>query len=200
MSPTPTADLTKTREWRRQTPTGEEILISTSLNLLDREWITTAFGTEDMYWAKPLLPDQLELMLEHSLTLGMYRTSPSTPSPKSAVEPSSPRTPSPTLEDEGADEKLEQIGMARIVTDYVTFVYLTDVYVVPGYRKDGLGKWIVACCKEVIDGTPELRRALLLTSTGLGRRFYERELGWWDVGEERESLACMTLKGWGFGS
>lgn len=133
----------------------------------------------------------------------MYVTKPAVPSAKSADEPESPRTPSPTLAAGGEDgeEVLEQIGMARLVTDYVTFAYLTDVYVVPEWRRDGLGKWMVACVREVVDGIPELRRAMLLTSTGTGEQFYRRELGWWDVGEEREKgLGCMTLKGWGFGN
>lgn len=192
-----TADLTKTREWRKQTSDGE-ILISTSIDLLDRNWINTAFGTDDMYWAKPLPRDQLELMLQKSLTLGMYTSTPSLPEPKTANSPSSPRTPSPTLESH--DAELEQIGLARFNTDYITFAYLTDVYILPRYRKDGLGKWLVACCREVVEGMPELRRGLLFTSPVVGRRFYERELGWRDVGEERDHLACMTMKGWGFGN
>lgn len=153
-----------------------------------------------MYWAKPLPADQLDLMLQHSLTLGMYVIKPSVPPAKSVDEPESPRTPSPTLGDPAEHEALEQIGMARMCTDYVTFAYLTDVYLLPEWRRDGLGKWLVACVKEVVDGIPELRRALLLTSTGVGQEFYKRELGWWDVVEEREKgLGCMTLKGWGFG-
>lgn len=119
---TPIADLTKVREWRKETANGE-ILISTSIDLLDRDWITTAFGTDDMYWAKPLPRDQLELMLQQSLTLGMYKVTPALPPPKSADSPSSPRTPSPTLQDTNRpEENLEQIGMARLITDYVTFV------------------------------------------------------------------------------
>lgn len=133
----------------------------------------------------------------------MYIIKPSAPPTKNVDEPESPRTPSPTLGDasEGeGKEAREQIGMARMCTDYVTFAYLTDVYLLPEWRKDGLGKWMVACVKEVIDGIPELRRAMLLTSTGVGQEFYKRELGWWDVVEERqEGLGCMTLKGWGFG-
>lgn len=203
MSRTPTpSDLLKVREWRKQTPAAGELLVSSSPALLDREWITTAFGTEDMYWAKPLPREQLDLMLGQSLTLGMYQTSsfpPSVPARvKTADSPSSPRTPSPTLEGDG-EGGWEQIGMARLVTDYVTFVYMTDVYILPQHRKDGLGKWLVSCCREIVEGVPELRRAMLLTSPEVGRRFYERELGWWDVGGEREHLACMTIKGWGFG-
>lgn len=198
MSRTPTADLTKPREWHKTTPTAD-LLISTAPGLLDRAFIAAAFATPDMYWAKPLPPDQLEVLLAHSLTLGLYRVAPAAAPARSADEPSSPRTPSPTLEASAEGDTREQIGMARLVTDYVTFAYLTDVYVAPAWRTGGLGRWLVGCCREVVEGIPELRRAMLLTGPETGRRFYERELGWWEVGEERGSLACMTLKGWGFG-
>lgn len=36
-----------------------------------------------------------------------------------------------------------QIGFARIVTDYSTFVYLADVIINIDYRGMGLGKWFV---------------------------------------------------------
>lgn len=36
-----------------------------------------------------------------------------------------------------------QIGFARLVTDKATFAYLADVFILPGYRKQGLSKWLV---------------------------------------------------------
>ncbi len=36
-----------------------------------------------------------------------------------------------------------QIGFARVVTDRATFAYLADVFILPGYRKQGLSKWLV---------------------------------------------------------
>lgn len=123
------------RSWRREDNTGHYV-ISTSVQLLDREFITASFATEDMYWARPLTLNQLELTLSQSLTFGLYRATP--PSKKSNNSPSSPRTPSPTLEAE-ADEDLEQIGLARFVTDYVTFVYISDVYIARNQRGKGLG-------------------------------------------------------------
>lgn len=38
-----------------------------------------------------------------------------------------------------------QIGYARLVTDYVSFAYLADVFVLPTYRGQGLGVWLVDC-------------------------------------------------------
>lgn len=38
-----------------------------------------------------------------------------------------------------------QIGLARVVTDYVLYAYLCDVYVLEEYRGQGLGKWLLGC-------------------------------------------------------
>jgi len=38
-----------------------------------------------------------------------------------------------------------QVGLARVVTDYTTFAYLCDVYVLESHRGQGLGKWLVEC-------------------------------------------------------
>jgi GNAT superfamily N-acetyltransferase len=59
-----------------------------------------------------------------------------------------------------ADE--QQIGFARVITDYTTFAYLADVIIDERYRGQGLGKWLI----EAMIGHPELqsiRRWLLMT-------------------------------------
>jgi GNAT superfamily N-acetyltransferase len=47
----------------------------------------------------------------------------------------------------------EQAGFARVVTDYATFAWLADVFVLPARRGAGLGVWLV----ETIVTHPELR-------------------------------------------
>src|SRR5215207_10663728 len=37
----------------------------------------------------------------------------------------------------------EQVGFARVVTDYATFAWLADVFVLEPHRGRGLGKWLV---------------------------------------------------------
>ncbi len=37
----------------------------------------------------------------------------------------------------------KQVGFARVVTDYATFAYLDDVFVVEGHRGKGLGRRLV---------------------------------------------------------
>ncbi len=60
-----------------------------------------------------------------------------------------------------------QIGFARVITDYATFAYLADVFVLEHVRGAGLGKWLVA----VIDSHPDLqglRRWMLATQDAHG--------------------------------
>jgi GNAT superfamily N-acetyltransferase len=66
----------------------------------------------------------------------------------------------------------ELVGFARVVTDYATFAWLADVFVLEAYRGRGLSKWLM----EVILAHPELqgfRRWVLATKDahGLYRRF-----------------------------
>jgi GNAT superfamily N-acetyltransferase len=38
----------------------------------------------------------------------------------------------------------QQVGLARVITDYATYMYLCDVYVLEEHRGHGLGKWLIA--------------------------------------------------------
>jgi GNAT superfamily N-acetyltransferase len=180
------------KSWRR-TVADQDYLISTRPSLISRDFVQTAFASEETYWAKPLPDGQVEILLENSVTLGLYKVLPSVPRAKSADTPESPRSPSPTLADEDA-EQLQQIGMARIITDHMTTAYLTDVYTSPDYRAQGLGKWLVQCCGDIFDGHPALRRSFLISGSAAGQKFYARELGMWDSAEERDKLAFMTRR------
>jgi GNAT superfamily N-acetyltransferase len=65
----------------------------------------------------------------------------------------------------------EQVGFARVVTDYSTFAWLADVFVLEPDRQRGLGKWLV----ETVISHPDLktvRRWLLATVDA--HRLYER--------------------------
>lgn len=43
----------------------------------------------------------------------------------------------------GLYDKDTQVGFARVITDYATFAYLADVFVLESYQGRGLGKWLV---------------------------------------------------------
>jgi GNAT superfamily N-acetyltransferase len=47
-----------------------------------------------------------------------------------------------------------QIGYARVLTDYATFAYLADVFIIEAHRKKGLSKWLMEC----ILAHPELQK------------------------------------------
>jgi GNAT superfamily N-acetyltransferase len=59
-------------------------------------------------------------------------------------------------------EDTRQIGLARVITDYVTYAYLCDVYLVEERRRQGLGSWLIRCVLEHPDLT-HLKRIALIT-------------------------------------
>ena len=72
-----------------------------------------------------------------------------------------------------------QVGFARLVTDYATFAYLADVFILKSFRGQGLSKWLL----EVVMAHPELqgfRRWILGTKDahGLYRQYGFTELKW----------------------
>lgn len=72
----------------------------------------------------------------------------------------------------------QQIGLARLITDRVTFAYLTDVYVLPGHQGKGLGRWLLSCVgQHVAASCPRLRGFVLFTHGERAVRFYEAVLG-----------------------
>jgi GNAT superfamily N-acetyltransferase len=67
----------------------------------------------------------------------------------------------------GLYHKEQQIGFARVVTDYNTFAYLADVFVLESFRGQGLGKWII---KTIVEHPrlKGLRRWVLFTEDAHG--------------------------------
>jgi GNAT superfamily N-acetyltransferase len=71
----------------------------------------------------------------------------------------------------GAFEGDRQIGFARVITDYATFAYLADVFVLPSHRRLGISRQIM----QAIHDHPwlqRLRRWHLLTRDA--HRLYEQ--------------------------
>ncbi len=65
-----------------------------------------------------------------------------------------------------------QIGFIRAVTDYCTFAYLNDMYILAGYRGRGLSVWMMETVLAH-PGLQGLKRICLSTrdAAGLHRRF-----------------------------
>jgi GNAT superfamily N-acetyltransferase len=110
--------------------------------------------SEESYWAAGMARGVFERSVSGSLPFGLY-------------------------EDGGA-----QIGYARVVSDYATFAWLSDVYVLEAYRGKGLGHFLVGSvmAHPRLQG---LRRWML--STRDAHRIYA-EYGFGDVDAE----ALMT--------
>ena len=72
-----------------------------------------------------------------------------------------------SLNSNGTSEALQSkeklTGLARCVTDFTAFLYLTNVYVLSYYQGEGSGKQIVRCVGEVHNSMPYLRRSMLFT-------------------------------------
>src|SRR5215470_10026593 len=59
------------------------------------------------------------------------------------------------------------VGFARAISDFATFAYLADVFVLPGHRGKGLSKWLI----QIIVNHPQLqglRRFTLATKDAHG--------------------------------
>ena len=102
------------------------------------------------YWSPGIPRDIVERALRHSLNIGVYAP-------------------------DGA-----QVGLSRVVTDFATFAYLCDVYVLEEHRGRGLSKAMMS----VVMAHPALagaRRAMLATRDAHG---LYRQFGFEDVGAD----------------
>jgi GNAT superfamily N-acetyltransferase len=93
----------------------EEYTISTDPEKIDVVMVHR-FLAEESYWAKGRPFEVTQRALDHSVCFGLFRN---------------------------MDDR--QVGFARVVTDFATYGYLMDVFVLRPYRRQGLGKWLVQC-------------------------------------------------------
>ena len=79
----------------------------------------------------------------------------------------------------GVYQDHKQIGFARIISDFSTIAYLSDVFILDEYRGQGLSKWLI---KNIMihPGLQGLRRWILLTGDAHG---LYRQFGWTDFAD-----------------
>ena len=128
----------------------DEYAISTDRTALDVALIHHFLSTST-YWATGRKLEVVQRSLDNSLCFGLYHTD--------------------------AEGIRGQVGFARVVTDYATFAWLADVFILTEHRGKGLGKWLT----DVIISHPDLqgfRRWVLATKDAheLYRRVDFREL------------------------
>ena len=64
----------------------------------------------------------------------------------------------------------EQIGFARVATDYTVFSWLSDLVIADAYRNQGLGKWLLTC----ILNHPAIFQTQFVLQTSSANQLYER--------------------------
>lgn len=84
----------------------------------------------------------------------------------------------------------QQIGLARIVTDYCTFAYLCDVFVDEEFRGRGLSTWMMSCIMKNPD-LSSLRRFVLATKDAHG--LYDK-FGFKTLSSEEQRRFMSILK------
>jgi len=67
----------------------------------------------------------------------------------------------------GIYENGKQVGFARVISDFATFAYIGDVFIIESFRGHGLGKWIMQSIMQH-PRLQALRRWSLLTRDAHG--------------------------------
>lgn len=83
----------------------------------------------------------------------------------------------------------EQVGFARVVTDYATFAWLCDVFILADHRGRGLGKWLIqtVMAHPALEG---IRLTLLATRDAHG--LYDRYGGFTQLEETSKWMSRAT--------
>jgi GNAT superfamily N-acetyltransferase len=83
----------------------------------------------------------------------------------------------------------DQVGFARVVTDYSTFAWLCDVFVLEGHRGRGLGKRLV----EAVTSHPDLKNIpRILLATRDAHELYRRYAGFGELGHPERWMVRLS--------
>ncbi|MFC7372993.1 GNAT family N-acetyltransferase [Fictibacillus iocasae] len=130
--------------WRR----GDGYVISMNKDDLDRD-VIHQFLSEESYWAQGIERHVVEVMIENTpLCYGVYHEE---------------------LLEDGTTVR-QQVGLARVVTDFVRFSWLADVFILPEHRGKELSKWLLSCVLE----HPQLKGTRFGLSTDDAHGLYEQ--------------------------
>lgn len=162
------------RVWKRDTH-----FISTDPSLIPIPTLQEAYASPVFYWADALPDAVLEETLQSSLCFGLYEGQ-----------------PDDTVEGRGTPPL---VGFSRGITDYSTFIYLTDVWVHPSQQGKGLGRWMMQCCQELIVEMPYLRRSLLFTADWERSVPFYQEILDMKVLEGKRGEGLALMERWGKG-
>ena len=93
-----------------------DFLISTDPQLINLE-VVYNYLVDESYWATDITREKVKRFVQHSLCFGVYY---------------------------GSGKFDRQVGFARVITDFTTFAYLADVFILPAYQGYGLGVWLIS--------------------------------------------------------
>ncbi|KAH8649222.1 hypothetical protein BX600DRAFT_474783 [Xylariales sp. PMI_506] len=178
----------QSRSW-----TKDDYLISTDYSLIPIQPLNDIFDSSEFYWGRSMPEPAILEMLQNSLCFGLYQLLPGSGSDGQAQ----PKTSSDDSPSGSQHAKSRFVGFARCITDYTTFLYLTDVWVGPEDQGKGLGKWLINCIQSVIEELPYLRRSILFTGDwARSVPFYEKLMDMTVIEcQKGVGLALMERKG-----
>jgi N-acetylglutamate synthase-like GNAT family acetyltransferase len=97
----------------------DEYFISTDKSKLDISVIHDFLASS--YWAEEIPLEVVKKSIANSLCFGIYKV------------------------DSSFLQSFRQVGFARVISDYTTFGYIADVFVIKENRGKGLSKWLMEC-------------------------------------------------------
>jgi ribosomal protein S18 acetylase RimI-like enzyme len=105
--------------WKRD----DGFVISTNKKYLQED-VIHRYLSEESYWSKGIPKELVKKFIETSaVCYGIYKGNPEI-------------------------EEAAQVGFARVVSDFVRYSWLGDVFVLTEYQGSGLGKWIMSIIVE----------------------------------------------------
>jgi GNAT superfamily N-acetyltransferase len=129
----------------KSTYSYNQFFITTNKDLLNLD-VIEQFICHESYWGKGMTRDLVEKSIENSnVCFGLFDGNPQ------------------------ENSSAKQIGFARVITDFVRFAYLADVFVIKEYRGQGLSKWLI----ETIVSEPKLKGAAFHLTTRDAHSLYE---------------------------
>jgi GNAT superfamily N-acetyltransferase len=119
------------------------------------------FLSQRSYWAQGRSLAIVAKSVEHSLCFGVY------------------------------DKDEQQVGFARVVTDYATFAWLCDVFILETHRGQNLGKWLIEC----LISHPDLQMPkLMLLATQDAHELYRRYGGFAELENVERWMVRLSAK------
>jgi GNAT superfamily N-acetyltransferase len=100
----------------------DKFILSTDSRRLNIAVIHRFLSTK-AYWCQGIPLEVIEKAIAHSLCFGVYHQ---------------PENNAPE----------QQVGFARVITDFATYAYLCDVFILEEFRGRGLGKWLVSNIRD----------------------------------------------------